>query len=375
MVITEIQLKNFRNLNLSFLPSAGYNLVLGENGSGKSNLLDAIYHLALVKTFKPYSLKNNIDFRTEADFAIISTKMNLDGRSKDLKIVFSASDLGERKRLELNAKPTVRSRFIHNLDVVLFAPHNINLLIGSPDLRREELDDFASVCDYKYAIYIQEFKEIIRNRNRLLKAIFEGKAQESQLGYWDGRMLDLGSYLIAMRILIMNRLRPLILELAEQYFKGELEQLELNYLSKLYEPDPDGPTDLESIRSGVLAKYRHKVNNGREKEINSRQSQYGPHKDDFEILHQGNDLKVFGSRGQQRIATFLLKLAMWYYLAELKKDRPVILLDDLMSELDSRNRSLVEKIITTINTQTFITTTHANDYSPKFRTKMKLLKL
>lgn len=375
MIISKIQFKNFRNLNLTFEPDASFNLILGENGAGKSNLLDAFYHLALGKTFKPYALKCNINFKSNAQFAVIDSEVNEAGKTTELKIIFANQEGAERKRFEVNGKATTRARFTQHLDVILFAPHNINLLIGSPDLRRAELDDFASLCDYKYAAYINEYQTVIRNRNRLLKCISEGTARVDQLPYWDNKMVNLGSYLVASRLHIFSVLQPLVSKLANEHFQGELDGVQLNYLSKFTRSDLDISQPFASLESDVRQTYERLLATGRDKELNSRQSQYGPHKDDFEMLHQGNDLKIFGSRGQQRIATFLLKFAMWQYLAELKQRKPLILLDDIMSELDERNRRLLENMITEIDTQTFITTTHASDYSEKFRHKPKVLQL
>ncbi|MEI7962134.1 MAG: AAA family ATPase, partial [archaeon] len=287
MVITELQLKNFRNLNLNFKPATGFNLIVGENGAGKSNLLDALYHLALVKTFKPYSLKNNINFNHPSEFALIKASIANEDQLKEMKIVFALDNKNttdedgnpiepsEQKRLELNAKSTTRSKFIHNLYVILFAPHNINLLIGTPDLRRAELDDFASICDYKYAAYINDYKEVVRNRNRLLKAIFEGKAQESQLAFWDGKLIQLGTFLTLERRRILDKLIPKIAALAQEHFEGELQNIGINYYSRILKEA--GSNDEQTVK----ACYKELLLTNRKKEIYSRQSQYGPHKDDF----------------------------------------------------------------------------------------------
>ncbi len=378
MLITELQLKNFRNLNFNIKPAAGFNLIVGENGAGKSNLLDAIYHLALVKTFKPYSLKNNINFANPSDFALIRSTIDNDEQFKELKIIFALdtkntnpeSEPSEQKRLELNTKSTTRSKFIHNLYVILFAPHNINLLIGTPDLRRAELDDFASICDYKYASYINDYKEVVRNRNRVLKAIFEGKAQAAQLNFWDAKLIQLGSFITLERKRILDILTPQVVKLAATHFKGELKDLNIVYHSRILQ-NFEG----KEANEALTATYRDLLMQNRDKEIYSRQSQYGPHKDDFDMLSGGRDLKLFGSRGQQRIVSFLFKLAMWHYLAELKTTKPVILLDDIMSELDNRNRLLLEEIIQKLQTQTFITTTHLSDYSEEFRKIMLITQL
>lgn len=375
MIISNIEFKNFRNLNLAFKPASGFNLVLGENGVGKSNLLDAIYHLALGKTFKPYALTQNINFDSKDGFALINSAIISEDQTKELKIIFALKNDSERKRLEVNTKPTTKAKFTQHLNVILFAPHNINLILGTPDIRRSELDDFASLCDYKYAAYIQEYQQIVKNRNRLLKSIANGEAKVNQLSYWDAKLIKLGSYIIAKRLQILNALLPVFTKLAQTHFKEEMADITINYLSKFKQDQLKLDVPTIELTESIAKYYEELLLSGLDKEINSKQTQYGPHKDDFEILHNNKDMKLFASRGQQRIATFLFKLACWEYLANLKNTKPIVLLDDVMSELDNHNRLLLENIIAELETQTFITTTHATDFSEKISTKFKVLNL
>lgn len=362
-------------MNLTFEPASGFNLILGENGSGKSNLLDAIYHLSLGKTFKPYALNQNINYKTSADFALINSAISDNEQIKELKIIFAIQNESERRRLEVDAKPTTKAKFTQHLLVILFAPHNINLIIGTPDIRRAELDDFASLCDYKYAAYIQEYIQVVKNRNRLLKSIAAGEAQTNQLSYWNDKLISLGSYVITKRLQILEQLVPEVVRLANTYFGAEFNDITIHYLSKFTGAQYRKGISFETLQATIANYYEQLLISGIDKEIYSKQTLYGPHKDDFEILLEGKDMKLFASRGQQRIVSFLFKLASWSYLAELKQSKPIILLDDVMSELDSKNRILLEEIIHGLMTQTFITTTHASDYTEKFSKKFKVLKL
>lgn len=361
MVIRKLELKNFRNLNIALDPSSGFNLILGQNGVGKSNMLDALYHLALVKSFKPYTQRNNVNFNAK-DFASIKAELDQEGLNKELKIVFSLSEDSERKRLEVNSKPTTRSRFINNLTLILFAPHNTNLLVSTPDVRRSELDDFGSAVDFKYAMKLAEYRNVIRTRNSLLKVVSEGFGKLSELDYWDNKLAQLGGELILMRQELFMLLQPLIKELSSKQFDSELSNIIINYESKLKGDDP-------------IRIMSEKIMQNRNKEIAAGQSLYGPHKDDFNITSNDKDLKLYGSRGQQRIATLLLKLAMWRYLEQLRQIKPVILLDDAMAELDDENRSKLQDIISDLEAQTFIATTHKEDYSTKMLKKMQIINL
>jgi DNA replication and repair protein RecF len=362
LIITALELKNFRNLNLLLTPAPHFNLILGKNGIGKSNLLDALYHLALGKSFKPYTLKNNVNFHDQS-FALIRTDLVKAGISKELKIIFSITeDESERKRLEINTKPTTRAKFINNLSLILFAPHNTNLLVSTPDIRRNELDDFASTLDFRYAMKLSEYRSVLRTRNSLLRALSEGFAKASELDYWDEKLAELGGSLIAMRFSLFAALKPRLQELAKQHFAPDFGQLELTYLTKFTDGDP-------------IMLLRNKLKDNRIKEIAAGQTLYGPHKDDFAILNSNKDLKLFGSRGQQRISTLLLKLSMWEQLRKTNHIKPLILLDDAMAELDADNRVKLEEIISELKAQTFVATTHESDYSKKLLKQMEIFRL
>jgi DNA replication and repair protein RecF len=376
MIVRELELKNFRNLNACLSLQEGFNLITGNNGSGKSNLLDCLYYFALAKSFKPYALKNNINIKGEHDFGSISAKLDKDDLTKQLKIIFSqGTEDSEHKRFEFNDKPTTKAKFTSHLLVILFAPHNINLVIGTPALRREEFDDYASICDFKYAMKLEEYSSILKNRNRLLKAICEGKANRSQLPYWNEKLISLGSAIIYERQELVKLLSPKVKKYAKQYLNEELKEINLAYMSKFL-PEGEENQDFGFELNTIQGLFQKKIDENIETEIAAKQTLYGPQKDDYIFtLNNQYDLKTFGSRGQQRMITLLLKLSMWEHLYQIKNAKPIILLDDIMSELDEGNKKILEKIIEQLDSQTFITTTHENDYSKHLREKMNIIKL
>lgn len=376
MIVRELELKNFRNLNACLNLQEGFNLITGNNGSGKSNLLDCLYYFALAKSFKPYALKNNINIKGVHDFGSISASLDKDDLTKHLKIIFSqGTEDSEHKRFELNDKPTTKAKFTSHLLVILFAPHNINLVIGTPSLRREEFDDYGSICDFKYAMRLEEYSSILKNRNRLLKAISEGKANRSQLPYWNEKLITLGSTIIYDRQELVKLLSPKVKKYAKQYLNEELKGINLEYISKFL-PQEENEKEFGFELNTIQGLFQKKIDENIETEIAAKQTLYGPQKDDYIfMLNNQYDLKTFGSRGQQRMITLLLKLSMWEHLYQIKNAKPIILLDDIMSELDEGNKKILEKIIEQLDSQTFITTTHENDYSKHLREKMNIIKL
>ena len=369
MILRELILKNFRNLNIKLTPKTGLNLIVGNNGSGKSNLLDSIYHLALAKSFKPYSLKNNINIDNSSEFSVISGQLENEDLQREIKIIFSqtTSD-AEHKRYELNGKATSKAKFLNNLNVILFAPHNINMIVFTPQIRREEFDDFGSICDFRYALALEEYHIVLINRNRLLKAINEQIATIKQLDYWNEKLVKLGSFLIHERQKMIRALGPTIEQYTKEYLKPELRNIELQYISRFI-PEKSSEISLQEISTN----FKATLEENQSKEIAAKQTLYGPQKDDYcFILNNKLDLKTFGSRGQQRMVILILKLSMWEYLYKIKSIKPIILLDDIMSELDSENKKILERIILSLGSQTFISTTHEKEYSIVLRSKMTI---
>ena len=350
MLIKSIQIKNFRNLDFSGKFSNGVNVIVGKNGVGKSNFLDSLYYLSYTKSFKKYSERNNISYSKDVDFALIEAKIEAKRINKELKIIFSLDTNGfERKRLEIDKRVKSRGNFMGNLYLSLFAPHNINLLSGTPEMRRDELDDFISVVDHNYERCLSEYKQVVRNRNQILGRVRDGKSQVKELEFWTEKMIVLGSEVLKIRNDILKEFMPFIKDEAE-VFEKHLTGLIIKYTSKI---------DLEN--GNIKDNFNQKVTENFEKEIIVGRCLYGPHRDDYDFIAGDKNLKIFASRGQQRIATMIFKTAMWHYFLDIKKVRALLLLDDIMSELDPENKKKVEKMVDRLATQTFITATDKDE--------------
>ena len=363
----------------------------GRNGAGKSNFLDSIYFLSFAKSFKPYSEKNNISWEKNTLFASISGTFfqnqlveNIKSTESEkilvaYKIIFSRgsgiqdnNNNNELKRFEINGVGKYRSKFLYNIPVVLFAPHNINLIAGSPEVRRSELDDFLSLVNRDYAEKLAGYKVVVRNRNKILQNISRGTGQHTELKFWNSKLVDLGAFITGMRLRLLADFQPGLKRDAGILFGSELADLSINYLSKLYEFKSNlyvVNEEFTLLIKEIRNMFTKKVTEGFSKELDAKLTLYGPHRDDFQLLSGQRDLKFFASRGQQRIATLILKMAMYNFLKEKLNSKPILLLDDIMSELDQKHQGKLENYLLDLSAQVFITATKKTILSSKILKK------
>jgi len=355
VTLQSISLTNFRNYSrASFDFSPITTLVFGPNASGKTNLLEAIYFLAVGKSFRAGFEREVIKSRER--FARIEGIKGVKGVKEEdegeLEITILANENGENtssKRLKVNGVKKRLSYFAGNLRAVYFGPEEILLVTGSPSRRRKYMDAVLCQVDREYARTLLEYEKVLRRRNRLLlilreKGIKGLKGVNEQMEFWDERLLTLGSVLTKKR---------------EEMFNGFNKWLQGSGLFLLFEPRPwSNEKEL------------------REREIAAGMTLWGPHREDFVFESKkqkaksknGRDLSKFGSRGEQRLAVLHLKLAELEFIAKRvgpprlarresgeAGERPVLLLDDIFSELDENNRNLVLGLLD--KQQTIITTT------------------
>jgi len=282
-------------------------LIVGPNASGKTNILEAIYALAIGKSFR--AEKEEEVIKEEENFSLIKTD--------DLEIFF---DNRQRftKTYKVNGIGKRQADFVGNLRAVLFCPQDLEIATDSPSTRRKYLDLVLTQIfkDYRLASHIYE--KALRQRNRLLWRIREENLDKNQLDYWNNLLIQNGKIIHEKR-------------------KDFLDFLNLDY-------------DASLINQDRLNKYQHE-------EIAAAMTLVGPHRDDFKIIKNHKNLKSFGSRGEQRLAVFDIKLKELEYVEKITGEKPVLLLDDIFSELDNKNRRLVLEIIP--KQQTIVTTTES----------------
>lgn len=346
----------------------------GDNGQGKSNLLEAVYLLATSRSFRTRSDRELLnwsqpDISSPAGaFARVAALVERAGHGVRLDIVIAAAPDTERKdgatgpatrkQIMVNGVKRQPAELVGQLMVTLFTPADIDLVLGPPDLRRRYLDLTLSQTDRAYFRALATYQRVLAQRNSLLRSLREGRGRLEQLNFWNDEFVRSGVYVLDQRISAVERLSTL---LAPNYvtLSGEEATVELRYVSSL--------SDAQSDTAGqkTAARYAAALHATRSREVAAGMSLVGPHRDDLAFLLDGRPLAAVGSRGQIRLATVALKLSEVAFMQELTGETPVLLLDDVLSELDRRRRALLVAALAS-DQQVLITATDLDAFSPDF---------
>ena len=348
-------LRSYSALEVDFGP--GPHLVWGPNAAGKTSLLEAMVVLA-----------RGGSHRTTTDAELIrwgADVTRIDGLAgtDEIEVALvrpgsAAAATGARKRIRVNGVARRAAALAERLRVVLFAPEDMLLVAGSPSLRRATVDHLASTLLPGYAAELATYGRALQQRNGLLRAIREETAAREELRYWDRPFLDAGGTVVAGRHALLDRLaRPLAAahrEIAPE--EGEAGALELEYVTNAPQFPGESPRDALERRLAETA----------EKEVWNGTTLIGPHRDDVAFVMSGRDLSAFASRGQQRTAILALKLAELDLVRDYDGRPPLLLLDDVFSELDPARRAHLVRRIADLP-QAFVTTTTLDDLDPGLR--------
>lgn len=354
MEILELKLNNYRNfISKKIFFDRSLTAIIGKNGSGKSNVLESV---GLLSGIRPLKVETDLDLVRFGQTSAKAEGIVLTGNEKkDLIVNFQVVD-GQRvgKSFYIGNFKKRFVDFVEVFSIVIFEPADLDLVFGSPSLRRKHLDRFLSSVDSYYWRSVSAYGKIVSRRNKILLRISEGKSKPLELGFWDERLLAHGKY--------MSKIR-------EEFFEY------LNFLEPIFAKTAKGRgglTDLSwELKQSLLSE--EKLINNRERDIAAGMTLSGPHRDDFRFKFKGRDLEYFGSRGEQRMAVLALKLAELEYLKVKKGERPVLALDDIFSELDWEHRDTVLAIIS--NQQTIITAAEKESIPREIFKKAKIVEL
>lgn len=390
MRLKHLSLANFRNyirLELDLPPEI--TLLQGGNAQGKTNLLEAIYYLSAATSPHAEADRQLINWRAwEGDLPFARLVADVESDSlRRLEITLLSTPGNLRKEIKINGVKRRVADLLGLLKVVIFLPQDVTLIAGPPSPRRHYLNALVSQVDRAYPRTLQGYERILFQRNYLLRRL-RGGGDLSQLGFWDERLVERGSQIIAARLRAVSTLNELAQEIHLQLTGGE-EELRLFYRSSL--PLEEGARSpyqlpLDMLRhpasqmlqpqlptEEIASLFHQRLRESRGQEIERGLTLVGPHRDDLRFFIEGMDLTIYGSRGQQRTCALSLKLAQMKLVRAETGEEPILLLDDVMSELDPARR---EYLLASIGQeQAIITATELAPFPPEFLARATIFRI
>jgi DNA replication and repair protein RecF len=350
MHIEQLSLRDFRNYrHLDIALPPGLLLFVGGNAQGKSNLLEAIYLLATTRSVRANSegelVNREASREAPAVARLVGTARRHDGSVRvEVAIIThatgeqaAATRLPTSRRLRVNGVVRRAAETVGQMTAVLFTTQDIDLVGGAPSLRRRYLDITLSLVDPAYLRALQRYGKIVLQRNALLRRIQEGAAGLDQLSFWDEEMAQQGAYITGSRGRAVSSLSVLARE-AHRALSGGEEELSLAYqpqLSRAWDGERVAAASTDELAAALL----QALASGRQRDVAAGVSLTGPQRDDLLFLLNGVPAAAFASRGQQRTAALALRLAEARFLLDRSGEHPILLLDDVLSELDESRRA------------------------------------
>jgi DNA replication and repair protein RecF len=345
--ISKIELKNFRNYNNQTIELCkGLNLITGDNGQGKTNIVEAIYICAYGKSFRTSKDIEMIKF--DENFFGVSVFFENINREEKIEISYNRN---KEKRIKKNGVGITRiQEMIGELSIVLFSPEDMKLVKDSPSERRRFLDREISSLSKRYLSVIIEYSKVLDQRNNLLKQIREDHRKKETIGIWDEKISRLGALIMSMRKSYISDL-TCIASKVHSKMTSDKEKLHISYTPSIKNSDDES-------EDGIYSKMLSGLKKSIESDIFKGYTSIGPHKDDMVFYVNGSDLKIFGSQGQKRTGVLAVKLSQVEMIKRIKGEYPILLLDDVLSELDlSRQKDILTY---TKDIQTIITAAELN---------------
>ena len=339
MIIKSLELADFRNydsLHIDF--SKGTNILYGDNAQGKTNILEAIYLSATTKSHKGSKDKDIVNFDKEE--AHIRTYLEKD--SMEIRVDMHLRK-NKTKGIAIDGQKIKKAaELLGLLNVVFFSPEDLSIIKNGPAERRRFVDMELCQLDQFYLYNLNHYNKIVNQRNKLLKDMYFNPSLRETLNIWDSQLVSFGSKIIERRKLFVEQLNDIIYDIHNKLSGGKEE------LKVKYEPDVE------------IADYEQNLLMCQDKDVKLKQTTVGPHRDDFCFMVKDVDIRKFGSQGQQRTAALSLKLSEIELVKKIANENPVLLLDDVLSELDSHRQNYLLSTIGDI--QTIITCTGLDEF-------------
>lgn len=339
MIIKSLELANYRNyesLELQF--DRGTNILYGDNAQGKTNILEAIYIAATTKSHKGSKDKEIVNF--DKDEAHIRTYIEKDDIETRVDMHLRKS---KSKGIAVDGQKLKKAADLLGIcNVVFFSPEDLGIIKNGPSERRRFIDMELCQLDNIYLYNLNNYNKIVNQRNKLLKDMYMNPDLKETLNIWDMQLVSYGIKIIERRRVFVQQLNELIYDIHKK-LSGDKEDLHI-----VYEPNVE------------IENFEKSMRYSRDKDIKAKMTTVGPHRDDFSIVIRGIDIRKYGSQGQQRTAALSLKLSEIELVKKITKDNPILLLDDVLSELDSNRQNYLLNSIG--NIQTIITCTGLEEF-------------
>lgn len=390
MFLTQLALSHFRNyahLEIEFAP--GITLLHGNNAQGKTNLLEAIFFLATGRSPHAGAERELIHWGAASEpipFARVEAQvLRGSGQTIDLEIVLVTGEERDlstarvNKRIKVNGVNKRALDLLGNLNVVLFLPEDLDIVFGSPGDRRRYLDTTLSQIDAKYSRALQQFNQVLEQRNALLKEFRERSFNAAELEPWNSKLVENGAYIMARRAQAVESYNELIAEIHPR-LTAKHELLRLQYqptipLDAFAPPEnrqlglgiTPPPAPLEQISTA----FRQQLSEMRPREVGAALTLVGPHRDDLRFYIDGVDMITYASRGQGRTIAVSLKMAEMELMRRETGEEPVLLLDDVMSELDKPRRTALAHSILNAP-QAIVSACDLDDFTEEFLARAKV---
>jgi DNA replication and repair protein RecF len=340
MKITKLQLNSFRNYaskELEFDTSKPTILITGENGKGKTNILEAVYLLSVGKTFRGAHQEDLIKWGMDY-FTVKGEIQKRDSEDQQVMGVGFSTYPRKIKTFHINEVKKTHAEYLGEFITVLFHPKDLNMLYLEPGLRRKYLNLLLSQTDKYYFEALSNYTKTLKQRNALLDEISDGKRSRDDLDIWDEKIAEAGTILIQKRQELIEYFNSKI-QATYRKISGGKETLEIKYKTSI--------KDTET--------YTQKLKLKRDKDVRYGTTSIGPHRDDIRFILEAKPIEEFASRGEFRTVLIALKIAEISYIKKTRKFYPVLLLDDVFSELDEQRQAHLFEAIEPC--QTIITTT------------------
>lgn len=391
MYLETLRLHNFRNyvrLDGRFEP--GVTILHGRNAQGKTNFLEAIYYLSTGTASHARADRQLIHFDTAEDmipFARVEATVVRASGPIRVTLAIGLQNGRLQKRIELNGVRKKLYEYLGEINAVLFLPEDIDLIASGPGRRRRYLDATISQIDPEYYRTLSTYEEVLGQRNAQLKVLGEQGAQDAKtlLAIWDEKLVEAGAYVILRRQQVIARLDELAGRI-HPGLTGHLEFLRLVYLPRLelgYRASHQLSLEMgrDLLREGSLLtlkevgkRFHASLAARHREELLRGVTLTGPHRDDVRFMVNDVDMTDFGSRGQQRTAALTLKLAEVALITEKRGDTPILLLDDVMSELDEERRHFMTALLAA-HPQVFMTTADLETLTPELQTLGRVVRV